>query len=148
MYKVFNLSITCLFLILATASCSSQRAKNYDFEIDIIDLRVENFDEPVSFGFGEKSRSYQEALVAHIIVSNENMAEIMALNNMPLLFIGNHSYNYIREEEINERGRTLVFHIPNWRNLEDGLPMSYSLNHANPHRENGQLKYNSNLIRN
>ena len=97
-------------------------------------------------GFGDKAISYSEALVLKLSVHNENYDEISAMSNMPLLFIDKYSYHYIRKENREKIAEFLSFTLLTGEDLTDGMPMTYTLNHYNPHDGSGQVKFNSKLI--
>ncbi len=137
-----------LITILGISSCFSQtKEQRIDFNPKIIEMKVMNFKKPITIGFGQKAIRYQEALELKLAIQVKNYDNLKARNNMPLLFIGNYQYHFIREEKDKNNQITLVFHIPNWKGLKDNMPVSYTYNHQNPHKDNNQLTYNIKLIK-
>ena len=77
-----------------------------------------------------------------------NYDEIISKSNMPLLFIDTFSYQYYKEEKgASKNKKVLLFHVPNWEEIKDNSPITYTLNHYNPHRNNRNKKFRKDEIK-
>lgn len=148
-----KLVTTILLVLLGCLICQGQvvleEASNNQivFSLEIHSMRLVRFERTISLGFGENQILYDEAVVLELSAYSDEFASENGMNIMPLLFIGNHAYAYMKADHVSEREKRLVFHLHDYLELEDGMPISYSFEHANPHQnQEGLLTYDPSLI--
>lgn len=115
--------------------------------LDTVSMRIERFEKPIRVGVGEKALKYDEALVLEMEVLQRDM-EALPPSMEPFLYIGAREVRIFQVTQSKRAGRLLLrFHLPEWREIQDGAPMVLTIEHGAPQREPKRFERRQDLPR-
>jgi hypothetical protein len=117
----------------AQVETAARSANEVPLEVAAADIR--RLDKPIVMGVGERAVSYRETLVLTTTVDRKAM-DGLPPSVEPFLYIGGREYRIFEVRRGREEGKLLlIFHIPDWKVLQDGAPMVLTIEHEAPLRE-------------
>ena len=103
--------------------------------IDLISMRVQQFETPIRLGTREGALEYSEALVLEVEVLRKDM-DSLPPSMEPFLYIGSREVQIFQVTQGTRKDRlNLRFHLPKWQEIPEGAPMVLTIDHGAPQRE-------------
>jgi hypothetical protein len=123
-----------------------------DLDVAFLSAEVIRLSRPIRLGAGPTAIEYQEALVLKLRVDRQAF-DAQPPSMEPYLYIGRRDFRIFHIDRADNRNDlTLTFHIPNWTQLDDGVPFVLTIDHGAPVRDPGRYargtgpRFNRSLI--